>query len=247
MNEIVEIVYQWHQGDTIKGGRGGRLVRYIHLNPLRAKLVPAYQALSRYPYCGHGVILGYMKKDGQNTAYVLRLFGDKERRAREGYRDFVEKGMAQGKRPDLTGGGLLRSYGGWAAVKALRKSGSYQKGNERILGDRDFVEEALSRAEELLDEKTRLQREGYDLDRLCERVGKKLFVMKAEEVTEKGKGKDTVKARSLLCYLATDRLGISQSELARRLKITLSAVSHAARRGKELIEQKPYSSLYRNL
>lgn len=222
------------------------LVRYIHLNPLRAKLVSGYQALNRYPYCGHGVILGYVKNDWQDAAYVLRLFGNKERIARKHYRDFVEKGIAQGKRPDLTGGGLLRSHGGWTAVKALRKAGSYQKGDERILGDSDFVEEVLSRAEELLDERTRLQLEGYDLDKLCERVGK-LFGMKPKEVLAKGKEKNKVKARSLLCYLATDRLGISQSELARRLKLTQPAISQAVRRGKELITQKPYSSLNRNL
>ena len=39
------------------------LVRYIHLNPLRARLVSDYKALGRYPYCGHGIILGHAKND----------------------------------------------------------------------------------------------------------------------------------------------------------------------------------------
>jgi len=55
-------------------------------------------------------------------------------------------------------GGLLRSQGGWAAVKALRRSGEYQKGDERILGDGDFVDEVLSQAEEHLEERCRLQK-----------------------------------------------------------------------------------------
>ena len=39
------------------------LVRYIHLNPLRAKLVSDIDGLGRYPFCGHGVIMGkYARK-----------------------------------------------------------------------------------------------------------------------------------------------------------------------------------------
>ena len=34
------------------------LVRYIHLNPLRAGLVQDYHRLSKYPYCGHSALLG---------------------------------------------------------------------------------------------------------------------------------------------------------------------------------------------
>ena len=33
------------------------LVRYIHLNPLRAKLVIDMDALGKYPFSGHGVIM----------------------------------------------------------------------------------------------------------------------------------------------------------------------------------------------
>ena len=129
------------------------LVRYIHLNPLRAKLVSDYNALGRHPYCGHGMILGHRKNDWQDVDYILRLFADKEKTARQRYSDFVYKGIEQGKRSDLTGGGLLRSQGGWTAVKALRRSGEYQKGDERILGDGEFVREVLSQAEERFQQK----------------------------------------------------------------------------------------------
>ncbi len=35
--------------------------------------------------------------------------------------EFVEKGISMGRRKDLTGGGLIRSLGGWAVVKSMRK------------------------------------------------------------------------------------------------------------------------------
>ncbi len=39
------------------------LVRYIHLNPLRAKLVVSMAELDRFEFCGHGVILGKHQKE----------------------------------------------------------------------------------------------------------------------------------------------------------------------------------------
>ena len=34
------------------------LVRYIHLNPLRARLVKDLNALDKYPFSGHSVLMG---------------------------------------------------------------------------------------------------------------------------------------------------------------------------------------------
>jgi REP element-mobilizing transposase RayT len=116
------------------------LVRYIHLNPLRAKLVADLKALDTYAYGGHSVMMGKNKQPGQDTDYVLKFYGNKRLAARRRYREFVTKGIDEGRKPDLVGGGLVRSAGGWAAVKALRKGFERIKGDERILGDGQFVE-----------------------------------------------------------------------------------------------------------
>ena len=50
------------------------LVHYIHLNPLRAKIVKDLKELKSYPYCGHSVLLGKMKYDWQDSEYVLNFF-----------------------------------------------------------------------------------------------------------------------------------------------------------------------------
>ena len=70
---------------------------------------------------------------------------------------FVEKGIASGKRPDLTGGDLVRSHGGWANVKTMRKAKIYQPADERILGDGEFVKDVLETAEEILKRKYALR------------------------------------------------------------------------------------------
>ncbi len=71
---------------------------------------------------------------------MLAQFGPTRRRARQAYRAFVAGGRRLGRRPDLQGGGLVRSLGGWDAVRELRRGREAYLGDERILGSADFVE-----------------------------------------------------------------------------------------------------------
>jgi len=116
------------------------LVRYIHLNPLRANIVSSLPELNRYPYCGHSTLMGRRKQEWQDVKYVLTYFGRNSGKARKGYLDFVKDGIEQGRRPELVGGGLIRSLGGWAEVKTNRLNKVARiKSDERILGDSEFV------------------------------------------------------------------------------------------------------------
>lgn len=124
------------------------LVRHIHLNPLRAALVDAMSNLNRYKWSGHSALLGTRKNNWQDQEYVLKWHGSTQGAARRACLEFVKQGVNQGRRPELVGGGLIRSLGGWSAVESLRKSGSIQKGDERILGSGDFVESVYNQAEE---------------------------------------------------------------------------------------------------
>ena len=99
------------------------LVRYIHLNPIRAGLVKDIKTLAKYDKSGHAVIMGKYTYSWQDTEYVLGRFGKTLGLARRRYAAFVTKGIEQGRRPELVGGGLIRSFGGWSALKALRFAG----------------------------------------------------------------------------------------------------------------------------
>jgi REP element-mobilizing transposase RayT len=215
------------------------LVRYIHLNPLRAKLVADLKALSRYRFCGHGVLMGKFRCDWQDSAYVLRQFGSRLGPSRKKYRQYVEKGVGQEKRPELVGGGLVRSLGGWAAVKALRGMGGKIKGDERILGDGDFVEAVLRASNETLERRAKLQAMGFDFERLVERVAE-LFDMPVGEVLREGKFAQTVSARSVLCYWANRELGMRTVELAERLKIAQTTVTQSVARGERIVAEKQF-------
>jgi len=215
------------------------LVRYIHLNPLRAKLVQDMKGLDNYPYGGHSALMGKTTVAWQNTRYILGLFGDKVSPARRRNRAFVEKGITDGKRPELTGGGLIRSVGGWAAAKALRKANALQKGDERILGDGDFVEAVLSGANEVYERKYRLKAKGIDVDTVAERAAQ-IVGIEPSQIWTSGKQPKIVQARSLLCYWATTELGVSQAWLSKRLKLSQPAISLSVARGRAIAIQNNY-------
>ena len=82
------------------------LVRYIHLNLIRAGLVKDIKALNRSPWSGHSALMGYIKRDWQDTGYILSFFG-KTRSGKSNYLRFVQQGIALGSRPGLVGGGLI--------------------------------------------------------------------------------------------------------------------------------------------
>jgi REP element-mobilizing transposase RayT len=209
------------------------LVRYIHLNPLRAGIVDSMDALDRHRYSGHSVLMKKVQQPWQNTNYVYGFFSDQAQSARKRYRAYVEKGIKDGRRPELTGGGLLRSNGGWTGLKGLRKAGFRIKGDERILGDSDFVSHVLKTAEEKLEDKYELKTRGFDFDRTAERVAQVLG-MEREQVTASGKSPARVKARALLCYWAHRKLGMTTVEIAGRLGLCQSAVSRLSMRGEKI-------------
>jgi Transposase and inactivated derivatives len=162
------------------------LVRYIHLNPMRAGVVKNLKELDRYPYSGHSFLMGTLKNTWQEIDGILIMFGKRRFSARQAYRSFVEKGIEQGRRPELSGGGLIRSAGGWEALKALKREKTYQRSDERILGDGDFVNRVLAEAREALEKRHALRAEGIDLNNIAFRVSE-LMGVKPEDVWAKGK------------------------------------------------------------
>jgi REP element-mobilizing transposase RayT len=98
------------------------LVRYIHLNPIRALVVKSMKELDYYPWSGHSILMGKQKNDWQEREYVLSYFGKEKRKAIRAYRKFTEEGKGQGRRPELVGGGLIRSLGGWSQGRVAQSS-----------------------------------------------------------------------------------------------------------------------------
>lgn len=213
------------------------LVRYIHLNPLRARIVRDLETLDAYPYAGHSVLMGKQGIAWQATDSVLTLFGCKLKHARSKYHDFVAEGVEQGRCPELVGGGLIRSAGGWSGVQQLRKACIFQKSDERILGDSSFVESVLAEAEEKMAGQYALKSKGIDLPRL-QRLAAALTNISPEVLAGPSKSRNIVKARILVCYWAARDLGLTMTDIAQHLKISVPTVSIAVKKGEVLVREE---------
>ena len=85
----------------------------------------------------------------------------------------------------------------------------------------------------------RLDRLAYDFEKVVERVCN-IFQMEKELVTGRGKQRDRIRARDLLCYWAVVDLGMSMVDVARRLDITPAAVSYSVQRGEKTAKEEDY-------
>jgi putative transposase len=215
------------------------LVRYIHLNPVRAGVVTTLADLQSHKYSGHSALMDKWKRNWQNSDYVLSYFGESKGTARKEYESFVGEGVAQGRRKDLTGGGLIRSLGGWIEAKDVLRAQEHVMSDERILGDSDFVNSIISQADEQFERRHKLKRDGFDLLRIAERVAE-ILEIEPDEVFSKGRQARKVKARSLFCFWASRELGISHTKLAKRLEMSIANIGYSVERGEVVAKEGGY-------
>ena len=202
------------------------LIRYIHLNPLRAKLIPDLDALATYPWTGHAVLLANREFDGQSVDEVLLRFDKHLKVAREKYWQFVADGVPQGKRPELVGGGLRRSQ---------KSSGEQGRVcfDDRILGSGDFVDEL---------------RQGIELRGripcvlpVAELATKVALIIgiDANLIRFRSRLPPVSEARAICCFLAVRNYGVSGMEVGCYLSMGASSVSRAVRRGEKILQKSP--------
>ena len=205
------------------------LLRYIHLNPLRAKLVKGMSELNKYPWCGHVVLMDKIKYEWQDRDYVLSWFGKKDGEAKKAYCKYIEEGISLGKRPDLVGGGLVRSLGGWSEVMSLRSHKQQVLTDERVLGAGDFVENILKEADERLNyqltAKKRRQKMQEMIEKICEEKG-----INIKELHMGSRRGSIPQVRADIAYQLINELGIPLAEIARQLGVSTSAITKSLQR-----------------
>jgi len=227
------------------------LIRYIHLNPLRAKLVEDLNALDKYPWIGHSVLLGNKKNSlvpeipplNEEDKYlaektvedVLGYFGKNLKEARRSYRKFVEKGIKQGRRPELQGGGLIRSSGGDKAGLLGLKEEDREKSDQRILGSGGFVSATLQQSESILEKKYLPKR---PIEELIEVVAEGLG-LNSELICSGSRQEKIAEARALVAYLAVEETGHKLTDVARILGVKRASIKQAVVRGKTISDKYP--------
>jgi REP element-mobilizing transposase RayT len=207
------------------------LVRYIHLNLLRAGLVKDLKELGRNPWSGHSALIGKVKRKWQNTGYVLSYFGS-AKNAKKNYLQYIIEGIDQGRRSELVGGGLIRSMGGWSAVLASRRRGAREIADQRILGDGDFVKAVISGLDDLVKKNLRLSGQRIEIKALAEKISEK-YNISIGELLSGSRRREVVKARQAISWIGVRELGYSGADVARYLSVTNSCVTRLISAGKK--------------
>lgn len=200
------------------------LVRYIHLNPLRAGLVKNMSELDRFPWSGHSAIIGNKKREWQDVDYVLSWFGNTNNVARNKYHVYVVEGIKEGKRNDLVGGGLIRTLGGWSQVLSHRKNDEKILTDQRILGQGDFVERILREADKRIKSQfsinERLMSAEKRINEVCHAKG-----VNIEELKGGSRRARISDLRKSLAIELISEHGLNLAETARQLGVSTPAIS----------------------
>ena len=218
-----------------------QLVRYIHLNPIRAGVVQSLDELGSWPWSGHAALMGRRAHPWQDTAFVLGHFGRSVRAARRAYREFAADGIVEGRRPELTGGGLIRSLGGRGSLALLQKDRERWAYDERVLGSSEFVEAVWKdvtarRADTLQNVQARAER----LARLVRRVADRLGLGEAE-LSAGGRRKTVWTGRWVVSHIAVRHLGHTVGEVARALGVSIQTVLRGVEQGGQIMEAQGWS------
>lgn len=200
-----------------------RLISYIHLNPFRAGLVKNLDQLDHFPWSGHAALMGYRPNQWQQCDKVLDLFGSEPSCSRTAYRAFIDELSHYGHQPELTGGRLIRSDGGWAEIKSRHSQQDTMSRRRLILGDEVFTNTMLDQAQEHLG--LRLKQE-YNLQQAKDFVASlcREHNVSVNELQEGKRCRQISPVRSKAASILLTEYRLTKAETARLLGISTQAV-----------------------
>jgi REP element-mobilizing transposase RayT len=191
------------------------LIRYIHLNPIRAGVVENLDALAGFAWTGHRAMLGLCEVPWQATAKALQHFGPSDDAARRAYLDFLAEG-------------LEKELSGWRFDECYGTDGEEMLKDDRVIGDAAFVQAAIERVEKikLLRSKSRNSRPSLEqiFQTCCARAGISVTVALS-------RGRQDVRSltRGRFCFEASWVHGYTVREIGHFLRMTPGCVSRRAR------------------
>jgi len=196
-----------------------QIIRYIHLNPIRAGICKTVNQLDHYPWSGHRMIMKNDTGGFQEIRQVLKRFGKNTEEGKKRYREFIEEGITTTLEEDL--------------LSPLRASNMGKQDKDTsgywVIGDVEFQRSILKKDAQNRIMLAQYKKQGISL--------KDVLTVTAEEmgideqlILHQSKRTPQANARMIFCYLARE-LGFPTRETGDFLSIRQAAVSHAARHG----------------
>jgi REP element-mobilizing transposase RayT len=200
------------------------MVRYIHLNPVRAGICKTIEDLDTYRWCGHAVLIGKRKWAAQTTGDVLRCFAKEKKDAVTGYRRFLKEGIKH--EPEIT--------------EIIRKNNEDRENIHQtgcwVIGNREFVLKALAADNDRRIRVAAYAQQKITLDQISEKICKE-YTLKPEEMKRRGKNDVRSKARKIFAAISNRTYQFPVCEVARYLGISPQSASNLVKEG-ELLNEK---------
>jgi len=161
------------------------LVRYIHLNPIRAGI----KRLVVSKWTSHKIYLSGECNDLVDTSLVLTQFSKRKSVAVKLYREFIREGMGEYNEEDF-----------------------YKLRGQRVLGDESFYEEVMSIVNEERDNEDRIIRD-KGLEEISKKV-EELMGVSIEQLRGGKRSRNVVRARSVFIRLSKQYTNLKCMDIA---------------------------------
>lgn len=212
------------------------LIRYIHLNPLKANIVKNVSELNKYPWTGHSVIAGNKVYPWQDVNLILDLFGNKKETGLKQYFRFIYDGLNSDK--DLEGGGLMRSTGESILTKKI--SGDVIV-DERILGDQSFIKKLFNESA-IASINTKKQRSSLLFDDFIRNV-EEYYHIDAYALRRKNRSNVISIPRTVVAYYGVKKFGKTYLELANFFNMSESSIARMILRFKKIFNENKVKNI----
>jgi REP element-mobilizing transposase RayT len=150
------------------------LVKYIHLNPVRAKIA---KAAGEYRWSSHGSYEKQKDNEIVDTDRVLRMFSEDKTQARKLYRAYIDDGIE------------------------VRKEDIYKTVSQRILGEEHFIDKVMEKVDERFENKRKHHK--YSLKKIAETIGKNKGIS-INQLREKSRDREILAVRKLVSFTARE-------------------------------------------
>lgn len=199
------------------------LIRYIHLNPLRAGIVGSITELDDYPWTGHRAMIHGNDRVWHRTEEVLNAYATDTNDGKSAYLEHLSSGIGK-ENPMLLESGNLR-IGKEGIVQTIGTESDQRRYDYAgmILGSLSFAADQTK----LLDRRRRHTRDRCEEHELIEAIAARVclhFSVNPVRLNSRSKGGDLSSARRVIAHLLVE-IGISRADISRRLNITCSAIT----------------------
>ncbi|NLP06117.1 transposase [Candidatus Fermentibacteria bacterium] len=204
------------------------LIRYIHLNPIRAGLLKKPGDLEDYRWCGHRMLTGSPAPVWMDVRSALGAFAEDTRSAVRSYQQFMAEGVLPGGAEHVPVHALTRSGIDGPGGRAVSRE--HECSREHLAGDIPTVRNVARKIPEQV--RSRFRKRGpadAGIAALFEEV-KKRWQVNRNDISKRSWGGDISKARAFMAYYLTTELGFSLAEAGRRLGISRVATYRAVMR-----------------